>query len=89
MASFDVLGNRSTPLTSYGSFVVANSQPKRIIYDDTLLPYFLAKNGGNPRSYRQFLLENKIGSIFDLEPGEQVQIQQTDSSRSFLTHLEA
>ncbi len=65
-----ILSQRSTPITQYGVSIAQPQAQNTIPYDGTLLPYFLMSNGGDPKNYRQLLKDNKIGSVFDLEPGE-------------------
>jgi hypothetical protein len=65
--------------------------PRKVaVYDDTLLPYFLMQNNGEPRNCRDFLDSNRIGSVFDdLYPGREVKVTQVDGFGRFSSHPEA
>lgn len=57
---------------------------KALVYDGQPIPRFILINGGDPSAFRNFLKENRIGSVFDLEAGVPVQVRQ--SQEQFSTH---
>lgn len=57
------------------------------VYDDRPLPVFLLDNGGNPDEFRQFLWDNRVGSVYDdLKAGQEVKVK--TQSNNFLRYVE-
>jgi|GEM_PF-2171277 hypothetical protein len=90
--SFGTLARRiySSPVVTYGAPIDQGKVVAKAIYDGTLLPSFIHENGGDYKQYPQFLVDNRIGSVFDdLEEGQQVVVGQGKSSDQFSQHSEA
>jgi hypothetical protein len=80
----------STPVVTFGTPVDQGTPVTKAVYDGTLLPSFLHENGGDYTEYPQFLVQNRIGSVFDdLEEGQQVVVSQGKISDQFSRHSEA
>jgi len=80
----------STPVVTFGAAVDRGEPVVSKVYDGTLLPSFLHENGGDYTKYPQFLVQNRIGSVFDdLEEGQQVVVSQGKMSSQFSRHPEA
>jgi hypothetical protein len=89
--TLDSIVRRASPAVIYGRDIPKTSR-KTSIYNDTLIPYFLLENSGEPRNVREFLIQNEIGSVFDeLYPGMEVKVQRAGDHRAteFLRHPEA
>jgi hypothetical protein len=57
------------------------------VYDGRPLPVFLLDNDGNPDRFRQFLWNNRVGSVYDdLKAGQEVKI--LNQSNSFSKYIE-
>jgi hypothetical protein len=78
-----------TPVAQYGYLIPQEQQKSTAAYDGRFLTTFILDKGGDYHQYRQFLLTNQIGSIFDLEEGQEVIIYQQDEYEVFSTHPEA
>ncbi len=75
---------------TYGAPVDQGTPVVKAIYDGTLLTSFIHENGGDYTQYPQFLVQNRIGSVFDdLEEGLQVVVSQEKASNQFSRHPEA
>ncbi len=80
----------STPVVTYGAPVDQGTPVVKAIYDGTLLTSFIHENGGDYTQYPQFLVQNRIGSVFDdLEEGLEVVVSQEKASNQFSQHPEA
>ena len=90
MTVLDSIARRASPPVVYGGDIPRISK-KTSIYNDTLIPYFLLENDGEPRNVGEFLRGNEIGSAFDeLYPGMEVKVQRAgDRGTEFLRHSEA
>jgi hypothetical protein len=67
------LGKQSpiaTPTATYGVQAPKAVKRERVIYGGETFPYFLLKNGGNPKAYRRFWRENRVGAVSDVRSGE-------------------
>jgi hypothetical protein len=89
--AWDTLSRRiySTPVVTYGAPVDQGSPVIKTVYDGTLLTSFIHENGGDFTQYPQFLVDNRIGSVFELEEGTQVVVNQAKVSNQFSRHAEA
>ncbi len=87
---WDSITRRASPPVIYGRDIPRKSN-KTSIYNDTLIPYFLLENNGEPRNVREFLIQNEVGSVFDeMYPGMEVKVQRAgDRGSEFLRHPEA
>jgi hypothetical protein len=87
--SLTEISQRLSPPAVYGRDIPVTSS-SAAIYDNTLLPYFLMENGGEPRDYRKFLTVNRIGSVFDdMYPGMELIVHPVNSFNEFSRHPEA
>lgn len=92
--SLTELSNRSsipTPTAQY-SRSIRQQNVMMTTYDGRNLPIFLHDRGASPDSYRKFLIQNRIGRVFNikgqggLERGTRVVVATTVNS--FLKHPE-
>ncbi len=90
MTLLDSIARRASPVVIYGRDIPRTSK-KTSIYNDTLIPYFLLENDGEPRNVGEFLRQNEVGSVFDeLYPGMEVKVERAgDRGAEFLRHPEA
>ena len=91
-SSWESLSRRmySTPVVTYGAPVDQGEPVVKAVYDGTLLTSFIHENGGDYTQYPQFLVQNRVGSVFeDLEEGQQVVVSQGKASNQFSQHPEA
>lgn len=86
--SFGELESRFSPPVIYGRDINVRPQ-NRVIYDGTFFTYFLLKNGAEPFDYREMLIQNQIGSAFDLESGKELSIVPKSVKLDFPSHPEA
>lgn len=87
--SLSAIALRVSPAVVWGRDLPQTST-KTVVYDDTLIPFLLLQNNGEPRDCREFLIFNRIGSVFDdLYPGMEVKIKQVDGFGEFSRHPEA
>ena len=68
----------NSPVAVFGKSI-PQTVPKVLIYRGEPLRYFLYKNGADPQGMRQFLILNRIGRVFEMEVGIQVQLPSADS----------
>ncbi|QLE46399.1 hypothetical protein FD723_40010 (plasmid) [Nostoc sp. C052] len=78
-----------TPVAEFGYLIAQEQQKVTTVYDGRFLPTFILDKGGDYLQYRQFLFANKVGSIFDLEEGQEVIVAQRDENTVFPTHAQA
>lgn len=78
-----------TPIAAAGYLITQPEEKVVTAYDGRFLPTFILDKGGDYLQYRKFLLDNKVGSIFDLEEGQEVIVSQRDENNIFPTHAQA
>lgn len=80
--------SRLSPPAVYGQDLPRKTG-KKSVYDNTLIPYFIMENGGEPRDIRDFLTKNRIGSVFDdMSPGMELKVEPMLSINHFSRHPE-
>lgn len=79
---------RKSPIVQYS--VPKNREGiKRVRYTGETLTRFLLDNNADPWGYRQFLIDNRVGSVFDLEPGTMVYVRELRTKDRFPRHPNA
>jgi hypothetical protein len=76
-----------SPVAVKGSFIPQSGNVRTVAYDDTLIPYFLWKHGGDPDRITEFLKVNKT-TVWDLRSGMRVIVPQVGSENTFPLHSE-
>lgn len=74
-------------ITSRVRRVNPEASPRSVpLYSGMSLPTVIAMNGGDPKSYRQLLLENQVGSVYDIEDGSAFLVPQVRQENDFAVH---
>jgi len=73
MHELQISGTMNTPVAYFGQ-VQAQTSPKFVVYRGEGIRAFLYKNGADPQGMRRFLLLNRVGRVFEMEAGIQVQL---------------
>lgn len=90
MTNLRIDGRSQVPsaIATYGVYVTPIAEDlKEVPYDGRSLPIFILNNGGNPQQWREILVLNEKGSVYDLEVGESFLIPQ--SRNNFSIHPNA
>lgn len=86
--SFQFIQSAPSPIVTYTRrTVVQGNGYIEVPYTGETLPYFLKKHKADPFAYRQFLLDNQIGSVFDdLKEGQLVRVRPVTEAETFPQH---
>lgn len=86
--SFQLIQAKPSPIVTYTRrSVVQGNGYLEVPYTGETLTAFLKKHNADPFAYRQFLMDNQIGSVFDdLKEGQLVRIRPITESEAFPQH---